>query len=347
MAAFTAAQKLAPDDARLISYLAQALLAARKNDRALAVTPKRSSEHPEDDAADPAALAGAGAASARVGEAIRFLEGAIKSESRSPELALALADAYASRRSVTTRPIKRRCSRPRPTFGEDDDVHDAPGELLRSRPGGCRMPSANCGQMIERDPLTPPPSTTSATCSPTAATGTPRRWTLIERALSVEPDNPSYLDSLGWALFKQGKRTRPSRSAGAPRRAAGQLGDPGSLRRCAPGAQGNWAEAIVAWQRALAGDGESIERAAIEKKIQDAGAGAARGGLLIALALSGRRRASCGASCRRARPVPATRRPTRSAHFARPRPSVRGPANADRGTWPVGTSRRRAAARAR
>ena len=27
----------------------------------------------------------------------------------------------------------------------------------------------------------------------------------IERALKVDPDNPSYLDSLGWALFKQGR----------------------------------------------------------------------------------------------------------------------------------------------
>src|SRR5690606_21008814 len=27
----------------------------------------------------------------------------------------------------------------------------------------------------------------------------------IERALAVDPDNPSYIDSLGWALFKQGR----------------------------------------------------------------------------------------------------------------------------------------------
>ena len=34
--------------------------------------------------------------------------------------------------------------------------------------------------------------------------------------------------------------------------------------------RGRTAEAIAAWQRALAGDGESIDRAAIEKKIKTA-----------------------------------------------------------------------------
>ena len=29
--------------------------------------------------------------------------------------------------------------------------------------------------------------------------------TLLQRALKVEPDNPSYLDSLGWAYFRQGR----------------------------------------------------------------------------------------------------------------------------------------------
>ena len=36
--------------------------------------------------------------------------------------------------------------------------------------------------------------------------------------------------------------------------------------------RGRNAEAVAAWQRALAGDGESIDRAAIEKKIKAASA---------------------------------------------------------------------------
>jgi predicted negative regulator of RcsB-dependent stress response len=32
---------------------------------------------------------------------------------------------------------------------------------------------------------------------------------------------------------------------------------------------GRWQEAVAAWTKALEGDGESIDRAAIEKKVQD------------------------------------------------------------------------------
>ena len=34
--------------------------------------------------------------------------------------------------------------------------------------------------------------------------------------------------------------------------------------------QQRYADAVAAWERALAGDGESIDRAAIEKKLRDA-----------------------------------------------------------------------------
>ena len=55
---------------------------------------------------------------------------------------------------------------------------------------------------------------------------------LIEKALAADPDNGSYLDSLGWAYFKQGK---PAEARKQLERAAGllevQLGHPGSPRR--------------------------------------------------------------------------------------------------------------------
>jgi tetratricopeptide (TPR) repeat protein len=93
---------------------------------------------------------------------------------------------------------------------------------------------------------------------------------LLQRALKIEPGNPSYLDSLGWAFFKQGQLAQaepPLAEAAAkmPDNSVIQehLGD---LRF----RQQRYADAIVAWERALAGDGESIDRAAIEKKLRDA-----------------------------------------------------------------------------
>jgi tetratricopeptide (TPR) repeat protein len=93
---------------------------------------------------------------------------------------------------------------------------------------------------------------------------------LIQRALRVEPDNPSYLDSLGWAYVQQGKidlADQPLTTAAGkqPKNSVIQehLGD---LRM----KQNRRADAIAAWQRALAGDGDSIDRGKIQKKIETA-----------------------------------------------------------------------------
>jgi tetratricopeptide (TPR) repeat protein len=94
--------------------------------------------------------------------------------------------------------------------------------------------------------------------------------TLIQRALKVEPDNPSYLDSLGWAYFQQGKiaLADPPLTTAAdklPKNSVIQdhLGD---LRL----KQNRPADAIAAWERALGGDGDSIDRGKIQKKIDAA-----------------------------------------------------------------------------
>ena len=93
---------------------------------------------------------------------------------------------------------------------------------------------------------------------------------LVRRALDTDPGNPSYLDSLGWALLRQGdvegaeKYLAPA-AAKLPRNSVVQdhFGDVQARR-------GRWQEAIAAWMKALEGDGNDLDRAAVEKKIQDA-----------------------------------------------------------------------------
>lgn len=93
---------------------------------------------------------------------------------------------------------------------------------------------------------------------------------LLKRALELEPGNPSFLDSLGWAYFKQGKfdlADAPLTEAAEKMPGNSVIQDHlGDLRL----RQGRLDDAIASWERALAGDGESIDKAAIEKKVRAA-----------------------------------------------------------------------------
>lgn len=93
---------------------------------------------------------------------------------------------------------------------------------------------------------------------------------LLERAIEIDPHNGAYLDSLGWAYFKL---DRLDLAEVLLQQASDQmvwnsviqdhLGD--LLVRL-----GRYTDAIAAWERALAGDGDEVERSTIERKIGDA-----------------------------------------------------------------------------
>ncbi|HET7698394.1 MAG TPA: tetratricopeptide repeat protein [Vicinamibacterales bacterium] len=93
---------------------------------------------------------------------------------------------------------------------------------------------------------------------------------LIQRALALDPGNPSYLDSLGWAYFQQGKLdlADPPLSAAADRLPKNSVIQDhlGDLRL----KQNRRAEAVEAWRRALAGDGDGIDRLKVQKKVDAA-----------------------------------------------------------------------------
>lgn len=94
--------------------------------------------------------------------------------------------------------------------------------------------------------------------------------TLVRKALEIEPDNAAYLDSLGWAYFQQGRielADKPLTDAAAKLQDSSVVQEHlGDLRF----RQQRYADATSAWQRALAGDGQSIDRAKIEQKIREA-----------------------------------------------------------------------------
>ncbi len=89
---------------------------------------------------------------------------------------------------------------------------------------------------------------------------------LIRRALAIDADNPSYLDSLGWAYYKQAKYAD---AVGPLERAAGAMPDTSIVQQHLGEVYfklGRFSDAAAAFTRALAGDREDIDSAAVEKK---------------------------------------------------------------------------------
>jgi tetratricopeptide (TPR) repeat protein len=92
----------------------------------------------------------------------------------------------------------------------------------------------------------------------------------VSKALELEPDNGSYLDSLGWAYYKADKLDL---AEGSLKRAADQLKTNSVIQDHYGDVLlklGRYDEAIAAFTRALSGDGDSIDKADIDKKIRSA-----------------------------------------------------------------------------
>lgn len=93
---------------------------------------------------------------------------------------------------------------------------------------------------------------------------------LVRRALEIDPGNPAYLDSLGWAYFK----LRRFDLAEPPLRRASEALPTNSVVQAHWGELlfelGRYEEAVAAWQRALAGDREDLDPEEVRRKIERA-----------------------------------------------------------------------------
>jgi tetratricopeptide (TPR) repeat protein len=266
VAVLTSAKALVPEDPTFDVYVIQALISARRFDRAEVAAREALVRAPE----SPRLLRLRGQALSRSGrdaEAIALLEQANKADARSPQLALGLADAYAAAKRFDD--AVRVVQQAETAFGEDDSFTLRLTSLYEEA-GRIADAERELRRMLNRDPRDATALNYLGYMLADRELRLSEAQSLIEQAIAIEPDNPAYLDSLGWALFKQGKLTE---AAGPLSRAAETLpansviqdhyGD--LLAR-----QGRWTEAVAAWERALAGDGESIDTGALEKKIRDA-----------------------------------------------------------------------------
>ena len=92
----------------------------------------------------------------------------------------------------------------------------------------------------------------------------------LKKALQMEPENGSFLDSLGWAYYKSEQLDLAEDNL---RKAADQLKGNSVIQDHYGDVLfklGKFTDAIAAWNRALTGDGDSIDRGEIDKKIRSA-----------------------------------------------------------------------------
>ncbi|MGH7336777.1 MAG: tetratricopeptide repeat protein, partial [Myxococcota bacterium] len=228
----TKAQGLVPGDASVAAFLAQTFLPAKKYQEAATFAAAAQQKFPAD-LRFTRLHARALFETGGASRAIALMEAAVKSHPEDSGVYLSMADIYsdAGREDEALKTLETAAQR----FPAEADVLNYLGYMLADR-----------GKRLDESVR------------------------LISRALELDPDNPSYLDSLGWAHFKRGDfaqaETYLAKAAdGLPRNSVVQdhYGDLLAKR-------GREADAIAAWTRALAGDGEDVERATIEKKIKDA-----------------------------------------------------------------------------
>lgn len=266
LAAFAAAKSLTPGDPELDAYLVQANLTARRYDRAEAVAREalaRNPNQPRMVRLRAQALLKAGKAA----EANQLLEDGVARQPQSREFVVGLADLYADQQR--TDDALRVLEQARKSFGDDRALSM---RVANAYEGGGRVAEAEqeFRKLMAADPANADPVNSLAYMLADRGLRLPEAIELAQRALAMEPGNPSYLDTLGWALFKQGRTPEAVESLAK----AAQMLTGNSVIQDHYGdalaKSGRKSEAIAAWRRALAGDGEQTDRAAIEKKIKAA-----------------------------------------------------------------------------
>jgi tetratricopeptide (TPR) repeat protein len=266
IAAFEEARKTTPHDPSLTLYLIQTHLAAKNFDNAATEARSARSSRPNDvrlARLEAQALSRGG----RAGDAIALLEDLWRRNTDDPQVHLALASLYADvdRGTQAVKVLQDAQTQ----FPGDSSITFELGAVLERQK---RFSDAEVAfrQVIAREPEHAAALNYLGYMLAERGERLGESVELIKRALAVEPNNGSYLDSLGWAYFKDGKFEQAEEPL---RRAAEQLpansvvqdhyGD--LLFRL-----GRFQEAIDAWNQALGGDGDSIDTADIDRKIRSA-----------------------------------------------------------------------------
>jgi tetratricopeptide (TPR) repeat protein len=266
VATFEEAQRLSPKDPAVAAYLADADITAKRYGAALEVTRAALVDNP-DDVRLTRLQAQALRHSGKADQGAALMEDSVRKHADDPSAYVALAQFYsdAERGAQAIKVLQDAQTK----FPTDDTIAFELGTTLE-RQKRYADAEATFKQLINRDPQNAEALNYLGYMLADRGERLDESVNYVKKALEIEPDNGSYLDSLGWAYFKAEKLDL---AEGNLHRAADQLktnsviqGHYGEVLL----KLGRYEEAIAAFNRALSGDGDSIDRADIDKKIRTA-----------------------------------------------------------------------------
>jgi tetratricopeptide (TPR) repeat protein len=266
LAAFEEARRLSPKDPAVAGYLIEANIAAKKYSSAVEVARAALAEHP-DDLRLTRLQAQALRHSGRADQGVALMEEALKKHADKPAAYIGLAQIYtdADRGAQAVKVLREAQAK----FPTDNAIVFELGAVYDKQKN---FPDAEAAfkQLLSRDSENAPALNYLGYMLAERGERLDESVSLLQKALQIDPENGSYLDSLGWAYFKAEKLDLAEANL---RRAADQLKTNSVIQDHYGDVLfklGRYHEAIAAWTRALAGDGDSISRANIDKKIRDA-----------------------------------------------------------------------------
>jgi tetratricopeptide (TPR) repeat protein len=266
VAAFEEARRLAPTDPAVAGHLIDAHLAAKKFGVAADVAKAALVQHPND-----LRLTRLQARALRLGgktdQGIAVLEDAVKNHSGEPLAYISLAQMYADadRGAQAVRLLQDAQVK----FPTVDAISFELGAVFDKQKKFAEAESA-FKQVLSRNPENATALNYLGYMLAERGERLDESVAYLKRALTIEPDNGSFLDSLGWAYFKADKLDLAEENL---RRAADQLKTNSIIQEHYGQVLfklGRYDEAIAAWTRALNGDGDSIDKADIDRKIRAA-----------------------------------------------------------------------------
>lgn len=263
LATFDRARAIAPNNGNIDIYSLGTLVAAKRYAQAIERSAKLLQSRPDDQRIAQLraeALRGAG----RGGEAISLLRRSVETHSEEVSPYLALSELYAGmERYDAAAAVLAEAQR---KFPQDLTVRFQMGSVFERQKKYAEA-EREFRQVLAEDPLYAPALNYLGYMLADRGIRLDESIGYIKRALQVEPYNGAYLDSLGWAYLKANQLVPAEENL---RKAAEQrvrdsaihdhFGD--LLLRL-----GRYSDAVEAWRQALNGDGEQIDRAAIERKI--------------------------------------------------------------------------------